>query len=66
MAARVESNAAALRKVLDDLVPNAGVESGGVTKENGRSVAWPLPNGDLDSMDGHSGLPGRARHASLV
>ncbi len=55
MAPRVESEAMPIRAVLmklrDHLVPDARVKSRGVTKENRRLFAGPLPQRDLNTVD---------------
>src|ERR1039458_653032 len=63
MSARVESQAMTPRQARNHLIPDARVKTRGVTKENGRSFAGPLPQGDFDIVDEHLGLHRCARHA---
>src|SRR5580704_1121109 len=45
-------------KMRDDLVPTAGVESGGVAEEDRRVLAGPFKKRNLNSIDGDSALVG--------
>jgi len=58
VAARIHRVAVPPGKMRDDLIPTAGVESGGVAEEDRRVLAGPFVEGKFDSIGGNFALDG--------
>lgn len=60
VSAKVRSDAQPVGQARDNLVPAAGMKPGGVAKDDSWQLAWPMPDREIDVMDGNVSFGGFA------